>query len=47
MIFNSVQSPAFYDKKNSDIWLMEDSRNFGAHLSSIAFRSIEMDLEEL
>ena len=47
LIFNSVQSPAFYDKKNADIWLMEDSRNHGSHMSSIAFRSIEMDLEEL
>lgn len=47
LIFNSVQCPAFHDKNNSDIWLMEDSRNAASHLSSIAFRSIEMDLEEL
>lgn len=48
LIFNSVQAPAFYDKKNSDIWVMgEDSRNPGGHMSTLAFRSIEMDLEEL
>jgi Ca2+-binding EF-hand superfamily protein len=44
---NTVQCPAFYDKTNSDIWSLEDSRNPGAHLSNILFRCIDMEYEAL
>ena len=44
---NAIQVPGYWESKNTDLWLFDDSINPGQHLSSMFFRSTKKEAEQL